>query len=435
MSDMTRYLAPIGALLLASLLLARGQSADERYIWIYTMIQEADSMVEKGSKAAAADKYSEAQVSLKELQKLYPDWNQKVVNYRLGYVGDRLQILALQLPPPNPATKLNATASVDANKQPGPTNAPVAQVPPEQLKGMQDELSRLTSQNELLQAKLKEAQTVQPSGSDPRELAKAEEQIRTLQKERELLKTQLEQAKTVKGLDPAVLEQERVLVAELQQKLLRQTELATALQEENRTLKLRVEDLKYAAALPANKASEQLEITKNLLSALQATNVTLRSEQILLEAKLSEISKGYVGKAQVDRLARENEELRKKLELAQKGGGAPSTGTTSNQVEEQLKIARARLEALEAKAVPYTPEELALFKAPDKNIEVAAVKPVKKQNEIPAGAGPLVFEAQRALDAGHFDEAEKKYQDVLRQDEKNTYTLVRLAAVQIEQHR
>ena len=110
---MTRFFAPIGALLLASILIARGQGADERYIWIYTMIQEGDSLVEKGAKTAASDKYSEAQSALKELQKLYPDWNQKVVNYRLGYVGEKIQLLAPQLPAPNPAAKLNATVVPD----------------------------------------------------------------------------------------------------------------------------------------------------------------------------------------------------------------------------------------------------------------------------------------------------------------------------------
>jgi len=107
---------------------------------------------------------------------------------------------------------------------------------------------------------------------------------------------------------------------------------------------------------------------------------------------------------------------------------------SADELERQLKIASARLEAFEAKAIPYTPEEQALFKQPDKKIEVASVKPAKKPSELPPGAGPLVFDAQRALDAGRFDEAEKKYQEVLRQDEKNTYTLVRLAAVQIEQN-
>jgi len=442
---MTRYFAPIGALLLATTLFVRGQSADERYIWIYTTIQEADSLLDKGSKTAAYDKYSEAQVALRDLQKLFPEWNQKVVNYRLGYTGERLQILAPQMPAAAPGAKLNATVNTGTGG-PSATNAG-ANASAEQMKAMQDELNRLTSQNELLQAKLKEALSTQPSGSDPRELAKAEDQIRSLQKEKDVLQVQLEQekSKASKGPDPALLEQERKLVADLQERLKRQTDLAIALHEENRTLKLRVEDLKYPATLPANKASEQLEIAKNLISSLQATNVALRSEQIVLATKFAELSRSFVPRAQVDQLARENEELRTKLQVAQKSGGTSAPGslsraateenrrTTTEQLDEQLKIARARLEALEAKAIPYTPEELALFKAPDKNIE-PATKPLKKQHEPPTGAGGLVFEAQRALDNGRLDEAEKKYQEVLRQDDRNTYTLVHLAAVQIEQN-
>src|SRR3954462_3313896 len=122
---MTRFFAPVGALLLASILIARGQGADERYIWIYTMIQEADGLVEKGAKTAASDKYSEAQSALRELQKLYPDWNQKVVNYRHGYVGEKIQLLAPQLPPANPAAKLNATVEASAKPE-TTTNSPAA---------------------------------------------------------------------------------------------------------------------------------------------------------------------------------------------------------------------------------------------------------------------------------------------------------------------
>ena len=248
------------------------------------------------------------------------------------------------------------------------------------------------------------------------------------------MRLEQEQAKAAKIPDPAVIEQERQLVAELQQKLVRQTELASALQQENATLKLRIADLKYPAVLPSNKASEQLEIAKMTISSLQATNIALRSEQMVLEARLAELSKSFVPKATVEKLQQEREDLRKQLALAQKSSGVSSGGMSADELERQLKIARARLEAFEAKAIPYTPEEQALFKQPDKKIEVASVKPAKKPSELPPGAGPLVFDAQRALDAGRFDEAEKKYQEVLRQDEKNTYTLVRLAAVQIEQN-
>ena len=433
---MTRYLAPIGALFLAAILTAQAQSADERYIWIYTLIQEADTLNEKGAKIEAANKYREAQASLKELQKLYPDWNPKVVNYRIIYIGDKLGPLAPQVvseSSTNPAAKLVASASTDRSVNTNPNVAPAPG--PDQWKAVQDELAQLNNQNALLQAKLKEAMSVQPSGSDPRELAKAEEQVRALQKERDLLQVRLqeEQAKAAKIPDPAVLEQERQLVAELQTKLARQTELAAALQQENTTLKLRIGDLKYPAVLPSNKASEQLEIAKTTISALQATNIALRTERIVLEARLSELSKSFVSKSAVEKLEQERDDLRKQLTAAQKASSVSSGGMTADELERQLKIAHARLEAFEAKAIPYTPEEQALFKQPDKKIEVASVKPAKKQ-ELPAGAGPLIFEAQRALDNGRLDEAEKKYQEVLRQDEKNTYTLVRLAAVQIEQN-
>ena len=58
--------------------------------------------------------------------------------------------------------------------------------------------------------------------------------------------------------------------------------------------------------------------------------------------------------------------------------------------------------------------------------------PAKRTRELPAGAGPLMAEAQRAMD-GRFEEAGKKLRDILRQDEKNPYVLP--AAAQMEQNR
>ena len=133
---------------------------------MYTLIQEADNLNEKGAKIEAGNKYREAQASLKELQKLYPDWNPKVVNYRIGYVGDKLGPLTAQVmaePSTNPGTKLVASASTDRAEN---TNAAPAGA--DQWKAAQDELARLNNQNALLQAKLKEALSVQPAGADPR---------------------------------------------------------------------------------------------------------------------------------------------------------------------------------------------------------------------------------------------------------------------------
>jgi predicted Zn-dependent protease len=57
----------------------------------------------------------------------------------------------------------------------------------------------------------------------------------------------------------------------------------------------------------------------------------------------------------------------------------------------------------------------------------------KNPRELPPGAGPLIAEAQRAIDGERFGEAEKKYLEVLHQDEDNVYVLANLAAVQMDQ--
>jgi predicted Zn-dependent protease len=144
-------------------------------------------------------------------------------------------------------------------------------------------------------------------------------------------------------------------------------------------------------------------------------------------------------KAASKELERERSKLKKQLdrvskELVKRGGSAvlPPEGET----EQQLEIARARLAAFEARAVPYTPDELVLFK--QREIKVASADPAsldKKVSRLPVGAGPLIAEAERAVDGGRYDEAEKKYLQVLSQDDKNVYTLAHLAAVQLDQDR
>src|SRR6266567_910761 len=107
---------------------------------------------------------------------------------------------------------------------------------------------RLSARNALLENKLKEALSVQPAAVDPRELAKAEEQIRLLQKEKELYKVSLaqEKAKPGKPADPAAIEQEQQILADVKLKLAQQTNLAMALQKENETLKKQLADPKAA---------------------------------------------------------------------------------------------------------------------------------------------------------------------------------------------
>src|SRR5207247_5270603 len=116
--------------------------------------------------------------------------------------------------------------------------------------------------------------------------------------------------------------------------------------------------------------------------------------------------------------------------------GTRAGNASTQELEKQLETIRAKLQIFEAKQVPYSAEELALFKQAPIKVEVdqATVPAVKKKSrEVPPGAGPLVAEALRASDGGRFEEAEKKYREVLRQDENNVYILANLAAVQMEQ--
>jgi Tfp pilus assembly protein PilF len=157
--------------------------------------------------------------------------------------------------------------------------------------------------------------------------------------------------------------------------------------------------------------------------------------------------------------------LRAKLEKTEQqlSRRAASRGA-SGDVRQQLEILKARLEVLEAKPEPYTREELAILRAPASRLVASASQsnsdsspavpatatnvtatnavPDKKPARIkrtattlPPGAGALDAAAQRAFAAGHFDEAEKKFLEVLRQDEKNIYVLGNLASTEVEMNK
>jgi hypothetical protein len=277
-----------------------------------------------------------------------------------------------------------------------------------QFKALQQEIGRLSAQNALLEAKLKEALSVQPAAVDPRELARAEEKIRALLKEKELLKVALEQepSRAGRGPEPSVAEQEKRILEEANQKLARQIELAASLQTENDFLKKQLAEMKSGSDKGTGDPGQELQAAKAMIAALQATNNALRAEQILLENRLTEAMH------------------------------QTAATTSARGGDQQLQTALARLEAYEAKKVPYTAEELALFKKPDLKAAVTLETPPakKKPLELPPGAGPLFAEAERAIDAGRFAEAEKIFSDVLRQDEKNVIVLANLAAAQIEQN-
>ena len=396
------HLALVLAILAAMVWTAAGQGPDERYVEIYNLIQHADALGAHGQAADAVRKYMEAKSELTSFRSAHPNWNVNLVSYRLEYIENKLALLAQPLPGTNVLT-----ATLEATLKPPTTN---------QIQELREEIGRLHAQNALLEAKLREALSAQPASLDPREFVKAQEAIGRLERERDLLAVSLEQAQArqVQRIDPAIALREQQILTDVQQKLAAQMERNAILEKENDTLKRELAQARQGPTTPSSdQAQLQLQAANATLASLQASNVVLHTERILLE----------------DRLA----DLAKQLQAASRPG---ATAPASNPTEQELASLRARLQVYEAKRVPYSQEELALFKKPTVKLDVDPTNaPPRKVHELPPGAGPLMTKAKRAMERQRFDEAEEIYLQVLRQDEQNVLVLGNLAGVQLEQKR
>ncbi len=79
-------------IILALLLTLAGARAgvDDDYLNIYGIINQADSLNASGKVSQAHAKYLEAQRALTGFQKNNPEWNAKVVSYRISYLADKV---------------------------------------------------------------------------------------------------------------------------------------------------------------------------------------------------------------------------------------------------------------------------------------------------------------------------------------------------------
>ena len=181
-----KFLAALALFLAVALPQARAQqNPDEQYVAIYIMIQGADSM---GDSSQALAGYVAVQGELEKFRKLYPDWNPKIVNFRLNELSEKIAALKAQFPATNaPPQKKSAPSTISVTNVILP--APVVDVESQ----LRAQLQNLQADNGTLAAKLKEALAAQPAAVDPRELEKAQAQILSLMKENDLLKVEVAQ--------------------------------------------------------------------------------------------------------------------------------------------------------------------------------------------------------------------------------------------------
>lgn len=455
-------------------LVASAQSPEEQYVRIYNLIQQADSLRASGQPEQALTKYLEANTALSQIQRIYPEWQSNVVKFRLRYLEEKIEAIpgAKTLAKPNP--------EVPKGKTPTPTTVETASPPnneaQQQVTALQDSVRRLEAEKQILESKLKEALATQPASIDPRELTKAQDRVQSLLKENELLKAGLEQEKNrPAAVSAKELDEAHRTLAETNTRLVEQRTANQKLTAEKKALQNQLGELSGSAAVAAALRAEnellkkQLSETKALvvngeqaaqtaqkLSEAEARIATmlsdtevLRLEKLALETRLKKALTNPVAKSgtvsreadlqRIRQLETERDDYQKRLAAAQKelqGGKSREFTVKVEELTREVANLKSRVEVFEAKAIPYSAEELALFKqtAP-KPVAAAATNSTsgrKSIKEMPAGTVALVAQAERNFANKDYAKAEENYLAILRQDENNAYTHANLGAIQLE---
>jgi Flp pilus assembly protein TadD len=457
------------------------QGPDDQYVIIYALMRQADSLDNSGQSRPALAQYIQVQDELQKFQKIYPDWNPRIVSFRLDYLTEKIAGVTAKLsvipqsgtPPPAPPAPGAAPPASGASPS---TSAADLEA---QFGALHEQVQQLQADNATLQAKLKEALGAQPAAIDPRELTRAREIIRSLMKENDLLKVSLAQGKTgtamgVAGAASDALKLAELALAEANQKLAEQMARASklalnnqalqsrvqallagpqamaALREESALLKKQLAGLKPAALKPAEAArlNSELDTARKRIAALQSAAEVGFLEQAALENRVRQLQIATVNstpappppnqaeyEARIRALTQERNDLLAKLGEANRelyGRRKQDAAARINVLTDEVNALRARLAVDEAQVVPYTPEERALFKQPAPQLANRGAEK-KSIKELPGGAAQLVAEAQHYFSARQFDKAEDDYQKILQRDENNGLVLANLATIEMEQ--
>ncbi len=480
------------------------QNADERYVVVYGLIQQGDNLLAAGESARALDSYNQAQAELQSFNKAFPNWNPNIINFRLSYVASKIEDLSATLAPTNavpvaavaPATGATPAAPASpANADVSTTNTAMATVNASlqaQVQALQQQLQNVQANNATLEAKLKEALTIQPAAVDARELEKTRDQVRELMKQNDLLQATLNQrnqpavqsaadAATLANVQTELatakdhlreesmrsdrLALENQMLNSRVKQLLGTPEATAALAQENALLKKELADVKAATAAapvpatvpgPPPAAAPAIVTPDNSveLSKAQATitilqsNVTVTAlERDALLQKVKQLqatnATGLAADKQADYEARiksltdERNDLLAKLGIANQaiyGHKKQDVAAKMGQLSDEIATLRARLAVDESQVVPYSDEELALFKQPvPKLADPDAQK--KSVKELPPGSAGLVMEAQHYFAAKKYDEAAVDYLKILEHDQNNSLVLGNLATIELQQNK
>jgi len=316
-----------------------------------------------------------------------------------------------------------------------------------------EQLKQVEVERADLQARLRAALAAQANSADARQLAQAEEKLKQLQKENALLRAGLEKGTSdgIRLTNTVQLAQNRLELETLTRKLKAQTEISARLAQEKAVME------KQLAA--ANHTAKELEQTRQSLATLKR-KYTIQTEAAII--LISEANLRIARQAKLnERLTQTNLSLQKQLSSLASNAGVDVEGLrtenarltkqlamrkTSNtstnqdaenqialeQLQTQLAKLRAKVKVLEATPVPFTAEELALFRRPEAASLASTGGDKKTRPKLPEGATDLIADAQRLFTQRNYAEARAKYLEVLQLDSRNVYTLGNLATIELE---
>lgn len=357
-----------------------------------------------------------------------------------------------------------------------------AAVDPRELARAEERIQSLQKQNDLLQVRLDQekakvipAVDVQSLDQARKDLAEANQKLsreteraNSLELERKALQTRLEGLvpqgwnvanieKTRQQLEAAQaqlteqkqmtqrLSAEREALQSRVKTLTAEAEASAALRAENELLKKQLAEAKHGSAAKTPDTAGDLAQAQAQVAALQSEKELLRLEKVALENRVKQLQAGTTpatspaptapaGSERIQQLEKERDDLQKRLEAANQklaAGTAPAASNRAQELEKELAALRLRLEVLEARKVPYTAEELALFKQAPAKLAAAGTG-ARSITELPAGSSALVAEAQRFFASKQYDKAKTKYLEVLQRDENNALTLANLAEIELQ---
>jgi len=354
------------AVLLLSLVLllsAHAQlEADEKYISISSLAQQGDNLVATDPRTALTA-WGDAQAQLRRFQKMYPDWNPGLISYRLEDVTKKIAGLQGESAATNaPPTKIETAGA------PAETTDQIRA----QLDNLNAQVRAAQSENETLQAKLKEALAAQPATIDATELTRAQEQLRSLMKENDLLKAGRPSAreKVVVTDTNAVAKVQREL-NDYVKKYAEQRARAEQLMAENERLRQsqktggvdtealailrrQNEKLKALVAGDTNELAQTRQQLADFVQKLSAEHAQV--EQLTAEnAKLQKNSEQNV--AALGALREQNQKLQAKLAAVP---ATPAGSLEAEKLSAQLREARAEIAALKSAAAVAALEKTTL---------------------------------------------------------------------------